>query len=91
MTAKKMRARTTRTKRNLLKLDKFDEEDLEDKSDAYIEARFDVEIENLEDQKNEPVGDNLLKTANETENGHEKKMDELYEKRANLYEGNGGD
>lgn len=74
----------------LLKLDKFEEEDLENRSDAYIEARFDVEIENFEEQKNKPVGDNLLKTDQNSGDEESDRIKELKDNRKNLYN-SGGD
>lgn len=73
----------------LLKLDKFEEDDLEDKSDAYIEARFDIEIENLEDDQSKPVGRNLLKTDKSSDDESDN-LTELKDKRKNLYN-DGGD
>jgi len=42
-------------------LERFTDKDLDEKRDAYIEVRFDMLIEDLEDAKSRPTGENLVK------------------------------
>lgn len=62
---------------------KDEEVEFEGKADGYVEALYDILVERFEDQQSKPVGDNLIKTDEDTEDEKDK-FDEIYEKRQNL-------